>query len=58
MSAHEGTTSRTARWATLTPEALTDEIEQNRRSERWLTVATVAAAVLTVAVLLVVAAAR
>jgi hypothetical protein len=40
------------RWATLTPEALADEIETNRRSERRL-VAVALVAVAVTAVLLV-----
>jgi len=40
------------RWATLTPEALTDEIEANRRDERRLVVVALVAVAVT-AVLLV-----
>lgn len=45
-------------WATLTDEATADEIEANRRSERFVAFAGVAGVVVTVLVLLVVAVAR
>lgn len=45
-------------WATLTADATADEIEANRRSERYVAFAGVAGAVLTGLVLLVVAVAR
>lgn len=35
----DGQGPRTERWATLTPDALEDEIEANRRGERWTVVA-------------------
>lgn len=37
--AHDAGAARTQRWATLTPDALEDEIETNRRGERWVVVA-------------------
>lgn len=47
------TPTRTQRWATLAPDALEDEIEANRRAERWVVVASAAGALATaVAVLL------
>lgn len=45
-------------WASCTDEALRDEIAQNRRGERWVAFAGVAAAVVTVLVLLAVAVTR
>ncbi|MFS0704631.1 hypothetical protein AB6N23_08925 [Cellulomonas sp. 179-A 9B4 NHS] len=39
--------TRTQRWATLTPDALEDEIEANRRGERWVVVASAAGALAT-----------
>ncbi|WP_136520590.1 hypothetical protein [Cellulomonas telluris] len=51
--APHGAGSRTERWATLTPEALEDEIETNRRGERWVLVASgVGAAATALAVVL------
>ncbi|QCB94133.1 hypothetical protein [Cellulomonas shaoxiangyii] len=51
--AQEPAAPRTRRWATLTPEALRDEIDANRRSERWVVVASASgAAVTAVAVVL------
>ncbi len=58
MSRHAQGTGDARTWATLTHEALVDEITANRRSERWVTFASVAAAVVTVLVIVVVAAAR
>jgi len=47
-----GSDSAARRWATLTPEALADEIETNRRGERRLVVIALVAVVVTAAVLL------
>ncbi|WP_190278817.1 hypothetical protein [Cellulomonas sp. B6] len=45
-------------WARLTDDDLVHEIAANRRAERWFTVAGACAALLTVLVVLVVAALR
>ncbi|MFC8192860.1 hypothetical protein ACFUMH_14475 [Cellulomonas sp. NPDC057328] len=45
--AHDADATRTQRWATLTPDALEDEIEANRRGERWVVVASAAGALAT-----------
>ena len=57
MNAHRHADGPQA-WARLTDDALRHEIEANRRAERWFTVAGACAALLTVLVVLVVAALR
>lgn len=44
---HDADATRTRRWATLTPDALEDEIETNRRAERWVVVASAVGALTT-----------
>ncbi len=53
-----GTGTRTQRWATLTPDALEDEIEANRRGERWIVVASAAGALATALVVVLQAVTR
>lgn len=58
MSAPDQAPGGPAWWATGTDEALVDEVARNRRSERYVAFAGVAAAVLTGLVLLLVAVSR
>ncbi|QGQ19827.1 hypothetical protein GC089_12145 [Cellulomonas sp. JZ18] len=46
-TAAHGQVPRTQHWATLTPDALEDEIAANRRGERWTVVASAVAAAAT-----------